>query len=97
MDGSDQFTRKGTILDLVSKSMDNDVAGDLVHDQQGHVIGGKIVGSEAVHTTFGVGDTCPHGEIDDGGNQPVHEIHQQIGAVLPLFCPVHLPESSKYF
>ena len=72
--------------------MNDDVAGDLVHDQERHVIGDEVVGCEPIDVTFAVGDACPYGEIDDGGDQPVQQIHDQVCAVLPLFCPVDLPE-----
>ena len=77
--------------------MDDDVAGELVHDQQGHVIGNEIVGGKAVDTALGIGDARPHGEINDGRDQPVEQVHDQIGAVLPLFRPVDLPESLEDF
>src|SRR6266508_5607651 len=97
MNGSDQFTRKRSILDFVGKCMDHDVACDLINDQKCHVISDEIVGGESVHAAFAVSDAGPHGDINDGGDQPIQQIHDQVSAVLPLFRPVDLPESLENF
>jgi hypothetical protein len=93
MDGSDQFSRESSILNFVCKGVDHDVTCDLINDQKCHVVGHEIVGSESVHATFAVGNTGPHGEIDDGRDQPIEQVHNQVSTVLPLFRPVDLPES----
>ena len=71
----------------------NDVARELVADEQDHVVGDEVVGGETIDTAVGVGDARPYREINDGRDQPVKNIHEQVGAVLPLLRPVHLPES----
>src|SRR5512142_814283 len=93
MDRPYEFSRKRSILHFVCKGMDDDVTRDLVDNQERHVVCYEIIGSESIHTPFAVGDACPNGEIDNGGDQPVQQIHDQVGTVLPLLCPVHLPES----
>ena len=78
---------------LVCKGVNNNIAGDLIHNQERHIVGDEIVGCESIDVTFAAGDARPYREIDDGGDQPVEQIHDEIGAVLPLFCPVNLPKS----
>src|SRR3972149_411317 len=97
MDRAYQFAGKSPILYFVCKGVNDDVARDLVNDQESHIVGHEIVGSESTHVAFAVGNACPHSQIDDGGDQPVEQIHDQIGAVLPLFRPVDLPESLEDF
>jgi hypothetical protein len=69
--------------------MNDDVAGDLVNDQECHVIRYEIISGQALDVAFAVGDACPYGKINNGGDQPEQKVHHQIGAVLPLFSPVH--------
>ena len=73
--------------------MNDDVARHLIYDQQDHVVRGEIVGSETVHITFGVCNARPHGEVNDRRDQPLEQVHDEVGAVLPLFRPVHLPKT----
>jgi hypothetical protein len=73
--------------------VNDDVARDLVADQQDHVIGDEIVGGQSIYIAVGICDACPHGEINDGRDQPVKNIHDKVRAVLPLFSPIHQPES----
>jgi hypothetical protein len=73
--------------------MDDDIARELIHDEQRHVIGDEVIGGQATHVTVGVGDTRPHGKVYDGRDKPVKNVHDEVGAVLPLLRPIHLPES----
>src|SRR3972149_4341962 len=97
MDWAYQFARKSPVLYFLCKGVNDDVARDLVNDQESHVVGHEIVGSESTHVAFAVGNACPHGQIDDGGDQPVQQVHDQVGAVLPLLRPGALPESLEAF
>jgi len=73
--------------------MDDDVASELVANEQDHVIRDEVIGGQAVHIAVGIGDARPHSEINDGRYQPIKNIHDEVGAVLPLLRPIHLPES----
>ena len=73
--------------------MDGDIAGELVDDQQGQVIGDEVVGGQPADAALAVGDRGPHRQVDDRRDQPVEQVHHQVGAVLPLLGPVDLPEA----
>jgi hypothetical protein len=77
--------------------MNNDVTGDLIHDQKSHIVGDEIVGSQSIYASFAVGDARPDREINNGGDQPVEQVHDEVGAVLPLLRPVDLPEALEDF
>ena len=77
--------------------MDDDVTRDLVYNQKCQIIGHKIIDGESIHAAFALGDARPDGEINDRGDQPIKQVHDEVGAVLPLFSPVDLPESLEDF
>ncbi len=43
---------RAAVLDFVAKCMNDDIAGDLVNDQQCHVISDEIIGGESIHIAF---------------------------------------------
>src|SRR5258706_7445992 len=75
--------------------MIDDMVGSLIHDQRLHIVGYKIVGVDPVDITLVVGDARPYRKLNNRRDQPVKQIHQQVGAVLPLLGPIYLPQSLK--
>ncbi len=97
VDRAQQVAGERAVLDLVGQDVDGDLAGELVDDQQGQVIGDKVIGGQAADAALAVGDGDPDGQVDDRRNQPVEQVHEQVGAVLPLLGPVDLPEALDKF
>src|SRR5258706_477408 len=75
--------------------MIDDIAGYLIQDQKCHIVRNKIIGGEPVDITLAVGDAGPYRKVNNRRDQPVKQIHQQVGAVLPLLSPIYLPQSLK--
>ena len=93
MNRKDDFAGERSVLNFVSEIIDDGFAGDLIYKQHDHVINNEVVGGESADAALCIRNGSPDCNINNRCDQSVKNVHEEIGAILPLLRPVDLPHA----